>query len=175
MSSPLRPAAIGPVFAATLMLAPGTASAAFNSHCDDLRATVRSLGISDTANTEQAVSDLHACALAAVPRLIDELEVIDPELIDERWQHMIWCERALRSMTGQYFRFRSREPLGRLQEYRSAEDDFGYVTEHMSNGHIYVAPRDVQAKVIAAWKSWQDRNPRGFIVREFVPFGDWYF
>ncbi len=167
--------AIGPVLAAVLLLSPGTASASFNGHCDELRATVQALGVSDTANTEQTVSDLHACALAAVPRLIDELEVIDPEIADGRWQHMIWCERALRSMTGQYFRFRSREPLGRLQEYRNADDDVGYVTEHMSNGHIYVAPRDVQAKVIAAWKSWRDRNPRGFTVREFVPFGDWYF
>lgn len=135
-----------------------------------------SLGIPWEANHEQIVERLHQCAAVAVPLLIAELRVVDPEAVtDPQWGHMVWCERALRSITGQYFEFRSDEDLGSLVEFRGPDDRLGFAMERMSNGKVYLAPRDVQRKVIHAWETWLGANHGKFSVADFEEFGEWFW
>jgi len=142
-----------------------------NRSCRELTKTVRSLGIPWQAAHREVVRELHECGSVAVRLLVAELQVIDPESLDDpRWGHMVWCERALRSITGQEFLFESSEPLGRLAEFRGKGDRLGYVEEWMSLARVYVAPRDVQRKVIESWYTWLKKHARGFAVH---PFGEW--
>jgi hypothetical protein len=107
--------------------------------CGDLSNAIGHLGIPWEAAHEEVIVELHECGLAAAWLLLAELQVIDPESVDDpKWGHMVWCERALRSITGQYFRFKSAESLGRLSEFRGKDDHIGYVTEWMSRGRVYV-------------------------------------
>src|SRR5262245_42302495 len=72
---------------------------------------VSRLGTEADANPIETIEALHADGHAAVPMLVAELRVIepDPDDSDAKWERMIWIERALRSMTGQVFRFRTNE------------------------------------------------------------------
>jgi hypothetical protein len=153
-----------------LLLRASTAGAA--DPCGTLPDTVRHLG---EADPEQITEALHGCGRAAVPLLIQELKVIDPESDGGDWLHMVWCERALRSITGKYFEFRTTQRLGRVAEMRSKDDELGYVMERMSNGRIYLAPKDVQKKVIEAWKAWFAENGGEFEVARFTPYGKWFW
>jgi hypothetical protein len=72
------------------------------------------------------------------------------------WWHVVWCERALRSITGQC------APGG---------DDV-FWGETNGRPHLYVESRDVQGKVIEAWKDWWTSHQRGFRPAPFVPAGD---
>jgi hypothetical protein len=142
-----------------------------NRSCREPTKAVQSLGIPWEAAHREVVRELHECGLVAVRLLVAELQVIDPESSDDpRWGHMVWCERALRSITGQEFLFESSEPLGRLSEFRGKGDRLGYVVEWMSHARVYVAPRDVQRKVIESWRTWLKKHERGFVVH---PFGEW--
>ena len=96
--------------------------------CDDLPSTVTRIGLEpDPAKT---IEQLHSCGQKAVPLLIFELRVMDPEVLNEEW---------------------------------------------MSRGEIFMAPQDVQASVIMAWKTWLEKNGASFIVQPYEPYGDWYF
>ena len=55
------------------------------------------------------------------------------------------------------------------------DEPLGYAMEWMSRGRVYVAPRDVQEKVIAAWKTWYEQRGDRFAVQPFVPFGEWFW
>lgn len=151
-------------------------AAAAPQACDTLAVSVKRLGkpSPESRPDEDVIQELHRCATAAAPLLLAELRVIDPERVNTRWTHMVATERALRSITGQYFRFHSQQALGSLGEYSSRDTAIGYVSEWMSRGRIYVAPRDVQAKVIRAWGDWLEANP-DFTAPAFQPYGDWYW
>ena len=138
--------------------------------CATVADAVRQLGEGDGI---RAVESLHRCGKAAVPLLVRELRIVDPEIPNRTWLHAVWCERALRSITGKYFRFRTQLALGGLSEFRGKDDDLGYAMEWMSRGKIFVAPQDVQRKVIAAWKSWLKANHGQFEVAKFDPGGEW--
>jgi hypothetical protein len=159
-----------------ILLAPAMAIAEGKGACTELSESVRTLGIPWEAAHEETVHQLHECGLRAVPLLIAELRVVDPESVsDPQWGHMVWCERALRSITGQYFTFHTAQHLGRVSEFRSKDDPLGYAMEWMSRGKVYIAPRDLQERVIQEWKSWIIKNHGQFRIAEFQPFGEWFW
>jgi len=159
-----------------IILSSTLVSAAENKSCKQISDTIHNFGNVNDEDSGNTVRELHECGLAAVPLLINELRVIDPEKTDNvTWWHMVWCERALRSITGQYFMFKSKEKLGRLSEFRDQDSELGYVMEWMSRAQVYIAPRDVQEKVIHSWKVWQEENKAGFSVAPFKPYGNWYW
>jgi hypothetical protein len=142
--------------------------------CDDLPGTITRIGLE--SDPTQIIKELHSCGAKAVSLLISELHVIDPEAVNEQWLHQVWVERALRSITGQYFAFVSTERLSaRLAKFREQSDKLGLVMERMSTGEILVAPRDVQTNVTEAWKTWLKRNGSSFVVQRYEPFGTWYW
>lgn len=138
------------------------------------RQTVHKLGTESVP--EDAVRELHTQGRGVVPALIAELHVVDPAVYDSDWSHVVWCERALRSITGQRFEFVSVEPLSAgLAEFRGPKEPLAFVSERMANGAILVAPRDVQAKVIASWREWCVTNCGSFPFQAYEPFGAWYW
>jgi hypothetical protein len=165
------------VLAFVLSLGWAPAVLAEDGGCLRVKEAIRDLGAPYFAEDETlTIRQLHPCASQAVPLLIAELKVVDPESENEReWWHAVWCERALRSITGEYFAFRSSQSLGRLGEFKSKHDKVGYVSEWMSRGRVYMAPRDVQARVIAAWKAWQLKHRDDMVAKPFVEYGDWYW
>jgi hypothetical protein len=148
-------------------------SCAASTVCGDLPAYIKNLGREPdpSATTEQ----LHSCGREALPLLVYELRIVDPEIVNAEWWHVAWVERALRSITGQYFQFASNEKLGSVKEYRLQSQKMGFVMEWMSHGRVYIAPRDVQAKVIQAWHNWLKDNGNSFPVKNFEPYGEWFF
>ena len=50
-----------------------------------------------------------------------------------------------------------------------------FFQEEISNATVYVAPREVQEKVIASWKAWGKKNDRGFAPRPHERFEAWYW
>ena len=146
---------------------------AFLGACGDLPASIKKLGMeSDPSKT---IEQLHPCGHKAVPLLVHELRIVHPEIVNAEWWHAVWVERALRSITGQYFRFTSNEKFGGTREFRRLCEKTGFVTEWMSHGQVYIAPRDVQTKVIHAWRKWLRVNDNFFQVKKFEPYGEWFF
>ncbi len=143
------------------------------------RALVARLGTAADRDPDATVAALHEQGGTVVPLLIGELKVIDPELSDVdpgAWWHAVWCERALRSLSGQIFEFRTAEVLpSGLARFRGSGDTVGYFMEWMSHAQVFVAPRDVQARVVAAWKSWWSSAGETFIPERFESYGEWYW
>ena len=140
---------------------------------------VHVLGTSKDRDPCESVGKLHSYGRQMVPLLIGELRVIDPnpaKANTDGWWHAAWCERALRSMTGQRFKFHTRQKLPRdLAEFHVPEEPLGYVVEWMSRARVSLAPRDVQAKVIEAWKAWHASQGKAFRVHPFEAYGEWYW
>lgn len=146
---------------------------AFFGTCADLPICIKKLGMeSDPSKT---IEQLHPCGHKAVPLLVHELRIVNPEIVNAQWWHVVWVERALRSITGQYFRFTSNEKFGKIRELRRPSEKMGFVTEWMSRGQVYIAPRDVQTNVIHAWRKWLKVNGNFFQVKKFEPYGEWFF
>lgn len=141
--------------------------------CLDLPGHVKALG--SEPDPSATIEQLHACGRRAVPLLVSELRVVDPENVNAEWWHVAWVERALRSITGQYFRFSADEKPGETVESRSRSKKMGFVTERMANGRVTIAPRDVQARVIRAWQDWLKDNTDSFPLKDFKPYGEWFF
>ena len=143
--------------------------------CAQLAATVEKLGVPWELKHEDTIRELHQCGTAAVPLLIEQLRVVDPDQKNAAWEHAVWCERALRSITGQYFTFKSTDSLSQLAEFKSQDDDLGYVMEWMSHARVYIAPRDVQEQVISAWRAWLKEHGSSYQVAPFDSYGQWYW
>jgi hypothetical protein len=143
--------------------------------CASLPVAVQRLGNPWNGDHVETIRELHQCGATAVPLLLEQLRVVDPEKRDAKWRHAVWCERALRSITGQYFRFKSTKSLGQLAEYRSQEDELGYAMEWMSHARIYIAPRDVQEKIIGSWHEWYVEHGAVFEVAPFDAYAEWYW
>jgi hypothetical protein len=142
--------------------------------CENLPVSIKRLG--SEKNPSRTVQDLHQCGREAVRLLALELRVVDPEVFDEQWDHAVWVERALRSITGEYFEFVSAEELPtELGKFRGQADPLGYTMEWMSHARIFIAPRDVQSRVIAARDAWIKNNGTTFDVQQFEPYGKWFW
>jgi len=152
-----------------------------NNEAQDTRvsraaAIIHILGTAQDPDPNASVGQLHEVGREAVPLLIQALHIVDPDAGGDEWLHMVWCERALRSITGQRFTFRTLMKLTRWQrEHLNPKEPMGYFQEWMSRARIYVAPRDVQEKVIASWRAWLKKNGKIFTIQHFEPYGDWYF
>lgn len=143
-----------------------------------LRDSVESLGLSPSADLQESIRTLHKTPRQSVKLLVEELKEInpDPEKGDTESVHVIWCIRGLRSITGQRFAFRSGEQLTKFQkEFFRQDKPLPFVALRMSNSRFYVAPGDVQKKVISAWKEWTKRNLNTFEPKKFQPSGKWYW
>jgi hypothetical protein len=139
-------------------------------------AKIRGLGTAADADPSASVQALHAAGREAVPLLVAQLSVVDPEAFDDRAMHVVWCIRALRSLTGQDFYFHTGLPLSpRSAAHLDAKEPMGFYAYWMSHGLLYVAPPDVQRKVIEAWKGWAQARTDKFDVQPFQPYGDWFF
>ena len=141
------------------------------------RSLIARLGTDADTNPVDTIKALHRYSRDAVPKLIEELRVVDPDKGDSEWNHVVWCERALRSMTGKVFKFRTSERLtSRQQEFLDPGEPMGYFAEWMSRGRVYVAPKDVQRAVIDAWHKWLAQDGKNFNTRQFSwEWDDWYF
>ena len=133
------------------------------------------LGTGADRSPVDTIQALHEYGRDAVPKLIEELREVDPDKADS--EHEVWCERALRSMTGQVFTFRTNEKLtSRQREFLNPAEPMGYFVEWMSRGRIYVAPKDVQRAVIEAWRKWFAESGETFNLRQFSwEWDGWYF
>lgn len=107
--------------------------------CGDLPVYTKNLG--GEPNPLQTIEQLHTCGRKAVPLLISELRIVDPENANAEWWHVAWVERALRSITGQHFQFTSSEKLGSVREFRRPFQKMGFVMEWMSHALLYCPPR----------------------------------
>lgn len=98
---------------------------------------------------------LRAAPHQAARRLVGELRVLSPDWIDDGGQHVIWCVRALRVISGRDFRFDSATPLTADQRRvsRTCYGPLPFFSESAS-GLMTVAPADVQKRVIVAWQLW---------------------
>jgi hypothetical protein len=123
------------------------------------------------------IRDLHQAGLDAIAALVTQLRVVDPDVWRSDADQAVWRERALRSLTGQLFRFTTAEKLNQRQAElaQGSQEPWGFFAERMSNARLALAPRDVQAKIIAAWKAWLEGHSRTLDVRPYVFSDAWYF
>jgi hypothetical protein len=145
---------------------------------------VTQLGLTDENPLDQIVT-IHKDAYLAAPLLLKELKLIAPynmqcydlNDLDKTAMHVIWCIRALRSITGKQFAANT-ETIKKvpIQEYLGKRNPLPFFTEWMSRAKIYVAPQDVQKKIIKKWKVFLEKNPN-FQIRKynFWEDDDWYF
>jgi hypothetical protein len=108
-----------------------------------------------------------------------------------RWretEHVIWCVRALRSLTGGLdFRAKTAHDFGDTEVERNREWFIGgeqfrkdgtvnFFGVWMSRDSLYIAPRDAQVKIIQMWRSWYETKGRNFAYPPFKEDPDiWYF
>lgn len=148
---------------------------------------VRQLGTNRDAAPFCSVRHLHVHGRAAVPLLVRQLLVLRPDTPWDTELHVIWCVRALRSITGQKFQFSHRAKMvrrynclpsprkcpGRL--VKNTGEPMPFFEEGMSRPQIYLSPPDVRWRVIQAWKTWVNKNGRTFTVQEYDGIGDWFW
>jgi hypothetical protein len=130
-----------------------------------VRAAVKRLGTPRDKDPQKTVEMLQGLAEPPVEALIAELHPIADEWPPaaahaSEWWHVLWCERALRSITGQC------APAG----------GSSFWGETNGRPHLFVESQEVQKEVIQAWKAWWISHRRGFHAAPFVPADDsWGF
>ena len=125
----------------------------------------------------------------AVVLLVNELKVIKSKRISPIDQgkykedvHVIWCIRALRYLTSINFTAstkhifdKSEEPRKHFTSLRSRPKKYSFFGVWMSRDVIFVAPADVQTKIIEKWKRWLDKNQSKIKLKKLKDPDDWYF
>jgi hypothetical protein len=92
----------------------------------------------------------------AAALLVEELNVFDPEMGVKlvRARHVCKAICGLESITGTSFKF---APTGKISAgmfaYRKGRPG-PYCGERMSTARFFLAPLDIQKKVVAAWRKW---------------------
>ena len=149
-----------------------------------LKEIVTQLGLTDDSPFDQ-IKSIHKNAHLFAPLLVQELKLITPynmnvsdlKDLDKTAIHVIWCIRALQSITGKKFTANTKtiEQLP-IQEFLGRKNPLPFFTEWMSRAKIYMAPQDVQKKIIKKWEVFLEENPK-FQIREynFWEDDDWYF
>jgi hypothetical protein len=103
-------------------------------------------------------------------------------------EHVVWCLRALRSLTGGLdFRAETTHVFGDTEieenrEWFTGGEQFPkdrtvhFFGVWMSRDSLYIAPEDAQRRIIQMWKSWYKGKGKDFA---YPPFRDdpdiWYF
>lgn len=102
-------------------------------------------------------------------------------------EHVIWCLRALRTLSGFEFRAKTRHNFGHSEletnrewftggEQYPADGTVRFYGVWMSRDSLYIAPRDAQQKIIAKWKEWYAKNGQTYTYKAFENDpDDWYF
>jgi hypothetical protein len=151
---------------------------------------VRLLGTRKDPDPSCSLERLHLDGHRSAAALVRELRVVNPDPHTEdhdRWWHGVWCERALRSLTGERFEFapvdhriRVADCAGPVEHcpYRFIDFDgepLPFFAEWMSRARVYVSPRDVQQSVIDAWTAWHAEHGETFRPRPYEQYGPWYW
>lgn len=166
---------LGAVVASAASARAETPVATLSAEARDL---VQRLGASRDPDPLETVRQLHGYGRPVVPALIAELRVIDPDPTEanhDEWWHMVRCVWALEGLTGKSFSFHTEESLSEGLAEFDPRGPYGYFTYWMSHSRVWVAPRDVQRKVIAAWHEWCAAHCSSFEVQRFNAVVGWAF
>lgn len=103
-------------------------------------------------------------------------------------EHVVWCLRALRSLTGGMdFRAKTTHEFGDTEveenrEWFTGGEQFPkdgtvhFFGVWMSRDSLYIAPKDAQLRIIQMWKSWYEAKGKNFAYPPFKDDPDiWYF
>lgn len=158
----------------TAFLALGFAPSASQESIED---TVAGLGT--RANNVDAVVSLASMPARAAGILVKELHTV-PETkllageIRPGTEHVLWCLRALRFLTGgKDFCAASQHSFGRTESERNRKywlefkngACLSFFAVWPSRGSQYIAPRDAQKAIIEQWRRWYEAEGRGFDYR----------
>jgi len=160
---------------------------------------IAGLGQHDLASHDR-LAILASAPVVAACQLIRSLHVVDDTHIAgyEQDKHakamrVIWALRALRYLTDcQDFRAPTVENPAEWDELRrdwllrdnagapvknwNREDSIRFFATWMSRDSVFIAPRDVQEKVIARWLQWYvDVGSHGFQFKTCESVDRWYF
>lgn len=107
---------------------------------------------------------------------------LSPAQQSQRSARPIWAIRALRYLTGcQEFRG-NMKPTGAMRKgdtrweflLREGESAVPFFATWMSRDVVFVAPLSVQTEVIAAWRTWRQRNANSYEYRACTGTDRWY-
>jgi len=146
---------------------------------------IKNLGAGGTNDFEPLYKD----PVSATRMLIEELHVIKRGRYrtseDEGFgpihyeaAHVIWCIRALRSLTGLEFKASTNAKLDEMEAHFLGYGDnheVSYFGTWMSRDLSFVAPEDAQQKIITKWRSWFTKHGK---THEYVnqrSIDKWYF
>jgi hypothetical protein len=174
--------ALTAVLALQLVAARAVAQAATPSpgpSADTVSQLVRDLGRSDDTDPLGSLYTVVGAPRVASRLLVNELRIVPFGEGDADFQHVVWCLRALRAITGLDFVFPTRRPLSERQKRLFGRPAPGaplpFFSERMSTAEIAVAPRDVQEKVVVAWRRWLAENADTFSPAGESALWRWYF
>jgi|SRR5437667_2389577 len=146
---------------------------------------IKSLGAGDPNDFEP----LYQYPVSATRFLVAELHVIKRGSyrtseaegfgpINHEAAHVIWCIRALRSLTGLNFKATTNAQLdekeGHFLGYANNRE-VSFFGTWMSRDLSFVAPEDAQQKIIAKWKSWFTEHGTTYKYVNERNIDKWYF
>lgn len=156
---------------------------------DELKNIVENLAIFESSSDSQkSLNKLAKYPVESVCYLINSLHTIPQTQIlpEERKNNMssmnvIWSIRALRYLTNcKDFTSETSYVFSESEEKRKHfltilnEHDLPFFSVWMSRDIIYIAPEDVQNKIIEKWKRWYIENGKNFLYKSSETM-DWYF
>ena len=111
--------------------------------------------------------------------LLDELKLVPRgKYPNGKHPHVVWCIRALRSLTGLDFRGVTREKLNEdeRQFLRVGKDgSVKFFGTWMSRDLVWVAPEDAQKQIIVRWKNWFKKEGARHSYINDEHMDNWYF
>lgn len=154
---------------------------------DSIANLVTSLGINDSTYVYSKLDQLKSQPDSAVGLLIGQLVPITdatriPQAKFDVYRndlHVIWCIRALRYLTGVSFEAPTQHKFSGRDKVRayllSDGQRLSFFAVRMAANVIYIAPVDVQKKVIKEWENWYRQNRGHIEVKANPDFNDWFF
>ncbi len=121
---------------------------------------------------------------------VDGARILSQEHQSQEWkdtEHITWCLRALRTLTGGLeFRATTSHHFGNTEldenrEWFTGGDRFKkdgtlkFFGVWMSRDSLYIAPKDAQAKIIEKWKTWYKIKGKNFAYSPFKNDPDLYY
>lgn len=152
--------------------------------------SVKSIGMTYYGMEENKLSFFETNLELSVRYLIEELHPIyaitqiTGDKYDEyqKEEHILWCIRALRHLTGMDFTAKTKYRFRKTDSYRKGllthngkTNELPFFRNWMSRGTDFIAPVDVQLKIINQWKKWYNENQGHIRLNKLEDFNDWYF